>query len=221
MRETLRVLLMAAIGTLSSTGAELYVGANGGWLFHKADELGLQYGRNNQVSSTSLKRASFGPSISVRELPWGLSVEAAAFRRGARRDESYGLANMTRDGFHFPIWEVPLIVSRRLAPADARIRPTIGAGATLRILGRGEVNRLEYSTFPNTPVYRTRFSATPDAPMQTGLSVQGGVDFKLGSRWLLSPGVRYTHWTSQRFNTTTEQVDFVLGLHFRILPWQR
>jgi hypothetical protein len=212
------VVHLALLAAASCAGAELYVGANGGWLFTKADELGLSFGRNGATSSTALKRASFGPSISLRNLPWGLSVEASAFRRGARRDELSGLAEITQDGFHFPVWEVPLIVSRPLVPARFPIRPVLGAGAALRILGNGYVDRLEYSTFPNTPVNRTRFSATPEAPVQKGLAVQGGVDFRLGQRWLLSPGVRYTHWTSKHFNPGTEQLDFVLGLHFRLLP---
>lgn len=216
LRTTLRLALLTA--ALSCPGAELYVGGNGGWLFTKAEELDLNSGRNGNRSSTILKRAAFGPSISVRNLPWGLSVEASALRRGARRDERSGLAEIRQDGFHFPVWEVPLLVSRPLVPASFRIRPVLGAGATLRILGGGEVDRLEYSTFPNTPVNRTRFPSTPDAPLQKGITVQGGVDLKLSKRWLLTPGVRYTHWTSKHFNTGTEQLDFVLGLHFRLLP---
>lgn len=165
-----------------------------------------------------MKRYALGPIVEIG-LPFALRLQAEALFRHARQDLFFGPAPnamLDQEGRRMSIQEVPLLLKRFWSAR--RLRPFAVAGSTLRRIEDFNIDFIRIPTFPGFPATRTRFSVSSGEPIRYGLTAGGGLSWRLGPAFV-EPEVRYTHWTARHWMTTTEQVDFLLGLRFPV--WRR
>ena len=203
----------ATCALLQVNGQWLSVGAKGGLTLTAVEETSYTVGRISQRNEFAMKRYLFGPTIEAK-LPWGFRFEGDALYRRVRSDWFTGPAPsgaIIQYGGRLNVWETPLLLKHHLP--TPRVETFVTAGSSLRWAGDLTVDALEIPTFPGySPTHRIdQYPA--DDHVRIGITVGAGISKRLGILHL-SPEIRYTHWTSQHYLATTEQVDFLLGVTF-------
>jgi len=151
-----------------------------------------------------------GPAIETR-LWKGFHFEAGALFKHLRGDEYNGIATApyTFRNSRYNVWEFPLLLKIRQSVAKRQV--FFSGGTSIRRLGHERVDELWVSTFRDVPSKRNTFTADYRLPVRYGLVVSAGTGWQ--SRYLhLEPEIRYTHWTSNHWLTSTNQVEFLLGI---------
>ncbi len=208
MSHTITLLALACFPAFAEW---LSAGVKGGLPLTQTADAAVVLSRYGGQTSFELKRYTLGPAIEIA-LPIGLSFEADALYKHARQDRFAGPAPravLTQQGTRMDIWEIPLLLKYRWN--RSRAHPFATAGTTLRQVGDLEVDLLTIPTFPNFPVTRERFSMSSGEPVRFGLSLGGGISWKLGL-FRVEPELRYTHWTAKHWMATTEELQFLLGI---------
>lgn len=112
------------------------------------------------------------------------------------------------------LFESPFLPQKAF-PVGA-VRPTVAAGATVRAISDPEYDTVEFIADPGASPNAPR--DLPANPYQLGVVFAGGVQINAPARLQFHPQLRYTRWTVRnQWNTNPNQVDFVLGIYFRIL----
>lgn len=205
--------LWAAVLCTSSAAAQVFsVGVKGGTPFSTSTAAGMVADRNGSgLSTLNVRRYTIGPTFEVA-LPFQLRIEV---------DALYKRLDLTEHRFFNPqfgtitrlaanSWEFPILLKRLWLHGP--MRPFAVAGGAFR-----RINSLAGSTETfaggfNPPYSVSRYQVD-EALTEGGIVVGSGVRL---AAWHLqfSPEIRYTHWTSLRFQPTQNQVAFLLGLTF-------
>jgi hypothetical protein len=190
-------------------------GAKGGLPLTAASDSQLEGNRSFEGTvDFVMPRYAFGPTVEAK-LPFGFRVEVDGLyqhvRTTAASSSAYPFGALTFQSTTASAWEVPMLLKRRFG--HGLFTPYASAGATLRHIGDLSVN--EWIIDPPVPISSPFMHTTvpSNEPIHAGITFAGGVSFKLRSL-RFEPELRYTHWTSDRYLATTEQVDFLVGITF-------
>lgn len=155
----------------------------------------------NGVASTSTNRYIVGPTVELH-LPFGFGVEFDALYRHFDYTDIVGSGvNAITSTGHAGAWEFPLVAKYRF-PSHI-VRPYVEAGVAWDTLS-GVTNTLGITTQNGTVM---------------GAVFGGGIDIH-AIVIHISPGLRYTRWTSQHFNVSgvlnsnQSQAEFLVGITF-------
>jgi len=155
----------------------------------------------NGVTSSTTNRYIVGPMVELR-LPFGLGVEFDALYRHFDYTNvvGSGVNALTSTG-HSGAWEFPLVAKYKFPSHIAR--PYVEAGVAWDTLS-GVTNAVGITNQKGTVM---------------GAVLDGGIDIHLVVLHI-SPGLRYTRWTSQHFNlngvltSNQNQAEFLVGFTF-------
>jgi len=208
-------LLLITSGSLALFGQSLSIGVKGG--ARASDD--FQY-----AATSKSGRYVVGPTLELT-LPLRFSIEFDALYRRQGYSASNGTPLYTaflREADN--VWEFPLLAGYRI-PLPG-IRPFAEVGWAPRIMHGYRDESGSYLTQLN-PATFTYYSGRThvDWPTTHGVVVGGGIQFAAG-RFQFAPEVRYTHWNQQVINgsfpdgpsygSTQNQLDILLGIHYRI-----
>jgi hypothetical protein len=147
------------------------------------------------------KRYIVGPKLEVR-LPWHLSVEVdALYRRVGFLGYINSCCANSVTGERDNSWEFPMIVKCRF-PSGPKLHPFAGVGYAPRIVSGNDISSGSYlSNFDTGAItYYSNVHRSVSYPVTQGLVVSGGVEF--GARHvLISPELRYVHWSQPFLNS--------------------
>jgi hypothetical protein len=155
----------------------------------------------NGVTSSTTNRYIVGPMVELR-LPFGLGVEFDALYRHFDYTNivGSGVNALTSTG-HSGAWEFPLVAKYKF-PSHL-VRPYVEAGVAWDTLS-GVTNAVGITNQNGTVM---------------GAVLGGGIDIHLVVLHI-TPGLRYTRWTSQHFNlngvlsSNQNQAEFLVGFTF-------
>ncbi|HKE22512.1 MAG TPA: outer membrane beta-barrel protein [Bryobacteraceae bacterium] len=155
----------------------------------------------NGVTASTTNRYIVGPMVELR-LPFGLGVEFDALYRHFDYTNvvGSGVNALTSTG-HSGAWEFPLVAKYKFPSHIAR--PYVEAGVAWDTLS-GVTNAVGITNQKGTVI---------------GAVLGGGIDIHLVVLHI-SPGLRYTRWTSQHFNlngvltSNQNQAEFLVGFTF-------
>jgi hypothetical protein len=161
-----------------------------------------------------VKRYAFGPTVEAK-LPFGFRVEVDGLyqhvRTTAASAGAFPTGALTFQATTATAWEIPMLLKRRFG--HRTFAPYAAIGSTLRHIG--DIQETEW-IMPSFPGYSPSFTHAvypSGEPLRAGITAAGGVSIKThGLRF--EPELRYTHWTSDHFLATTEQLDFLVGITF-------
>jgi hypothetical protein len=161
-----------------------------------------------------MKRYAFGPTVEAK-LPLGFRVEVDGLyqhvRTTAASAGAFPTGALTFMATTATAWEIPMLLKRRFG--HRTFAPYAAVGSTLRHIG--DVNETEW-ILPSFPGYSPSFTHAvypSGEPLRAGITAAAGVSIKThGLRF--EPELRYTHWTSDHYLATTEQLDFLVGITF-------
>jgi len=161
-----------------------------------------------------MKRYAFGPTVEAG-LPFGFRLEVDGLyqhvRTTAASAGAFPTGALTFQATSATAWEIPMLLKRRFGRRT--FAPYAAVGSTLRHIGDLSANEWIIPTFPG---YSPSFSNAvypSGEPIRAGITAAGGVSIKTGFL-RFEPELRYTHWTSDHFLATTEQLDFLVGITF-------
>jgi len=164
--------------------------------------------------SFEMKRYAFGPTVEAR-LPFGFRVEVDGLyqhvRTTAASAGAFPTGALTFQATTATAWEIPMLLKRRLS--SHRFAPYAAVGSTLRHIG--DVSESEW-IMPSLPGYSPLFTHAvypSGEPLRAGITAAAGVSIQ-AHRLRLEPELRYTHWTSDHFLATAEQLDLLVGITF-------
>jgi hypothetical protein len=160
-----------------------------------------------------MKRYAFGPTVEVK-LPFGFRFEADALYQHVRTTAisatAFPTGALTFQTTAASPWEIPLLLKHRFG--HGRFTPYASAGSTLRRIGDVTYNQWSMPP-PGYPASFTHVIYPSGEPVRAGITAAGGVSVR--TRFLrFEPELRYTHWTSDHYLPTTEQLDFLVGITF-------
>jgi hypothetical protein len=161
-----------------------------------------------------MKRYAFGPTVEAR-LPFGFRVEVDGLyqhvRTTAASAGAFPTGALTFQSIGGTAWEIPMLLKRRFG--HQTFTPYAAVGSTLRHIGDLSWNEWIMPIFPGYSPSFTHIVYQSGEPLRAGITAAGGVSIKThGLRF--EPELRYTHWTSDHFLATTEQLDFLVGITF-------
>lgn len=161
-----------------------------------------------------MQRYAFGPTVEAK-LPIGFRIEVDGLYQHVRTTAAsagpYPTGSLTFQSTTASAWEIPVLLKRRFG--HRTFAPYAAAGSTLRHIGDLSVNEWITPTFPGYSPTFTHSTYDSGEPIRAGITAAGGVSIR--TRFLrFEPELRYTHWTSDHYLATTEQLDFLLGITF-------
>jgi hypothetical protein len=160
-----------------------------------------------------LNRYTFGPTVEVK-LPWAMRVEVDGLYHHVL-EHAYGgpfpSGSLTYETSRTNIWEIPMLLKRRFG--SRAFSPYGAVGGTLRHVSDIDHRLLAVSTFQDHSSTFLHETLPAYPSLMSGVTAAGGVSIR--TRFVrIEPEIRYTHWTSQHFLETTEQVEFLVGFTF-------
>ena len=209
------IALASLILTFGSANAQRFAfGVAGGIPFSDAN-------RSAQIASRFSGTGLW--SLSTRRYTVGGTFEIAApFRLHLEVDALYKRTDTTQHAFFSPSfgnitriaannWEFPMLLKYRW---DRRFRPFLALGGTFRRLQGfdASIETFAIGLSPPHSVFRNRI----DQPLTQG-GIASGVGFVLMSAphsLKITPQIRYSRWTSERFLATRNQVELLVGIRF-------
>jgi hypothetical protein len=93
------------------------------------------------------------------------------------------------------------------------LKPFILAGGSIRRINSFEGSRESIALIPGVDPSRIFRFQSEEGLLQGGGVVGSGVRFDIGLL-KISPELRYTRWTSERFLPTRNQTEFLIGVMF-------
>ncbi len=207
-----RVLFfICAVLLCGSANAQRFaVGLRGGLPISKRSVTYHTNGRMGADGRFFLSPYTIGPALEVR-LWRGLNVETGALFKHVHTDEynpNISAFYTYRNG-RADIWEFPLLLKVRRSLAGRPVFSSVGS--TLRRAGHERVDGLWVSTFKGSPSKRETYTADDRLSVRYGLTAAGGTSWR--TRYLrFEPELRYTHWTSNHWLATTNQIEILLGI---------
>lgn len=207
-----RFVWVLLLGSTASFGQLVSVGVQGGIPISAVEDTGFSVGRYNSRTTFELKRYTVGPAVEVA-LPLRFRVESGALYKRVRLDRFSGPApaGYIAEGSRANVWEFPLLLKRRFT--SARLAPFVALGSTFRRVGELSVDYLLVPPVPGYLAERQHYTADSDAGLRIGTTAAGGVSRRIGL-FRVEPEIRYTHWTSQHYLPTTEQIEFLMSVAF-------
>lgn len=183
---------------------------------------GVQGGIQTQtpVSQTSIVPFSAGATLGLRIIS-GLSLESGVLytRLGSGNRQASFLypensVTMTFENWHGRAVEIPILAKYRFRGEEARWRPFVTAGPTVRHTSL----KSQYftSVFSGTPVTGTGGDVlkTETSGWNVDPAAGLGVDFRAG-RFHLEPEARYSYWAAgEQGRIRKNQVTLMLGFRF-------
>ena len=176
----------------------------------------------NAVSTGESKRYMVGPSVEGRFFGAKIGLELdAIYRRlgysyagdfGPLPPDYQGPAPITKFYIRSRAnsWEMPLIGKYYFRSREARWRPFLGAGFSVRTQWwntDSTIYRLGAITAENS-------SESHRTGLSIGATAVAGIEIPSYRRMSLQPQVRYTRWSNDSANRPLNQVDIGLGLRF-------
>ena len=160
-----------------------------------------------------MKRYTFGPTVEAK-IPFGFRIEIDGLYQHLRSD-TIGVfttsGTLRYQAGTASAWEIPMLVKRRFG--HRMFSPYAAAGATLRHIDDFSVNEWVTPLVAGFSPFFNHFTEPAYPSLTAGITAGGGVSFK--TRFLrIEPELRYTHWTSNHYLATREQLDFLVGLTF-------
>jgi hypothetical protein len=170
-------------------------------------------------ATTESKRYIVGPMVELG-LPLGLGVEFdALYRREGYRTSFSNFAGSFSDRERANSWEFPILLKYKL-PFPI-VKPYIAGGYAARVIN-GSIDSNGYTIdLSNDQITLVHSHSATNWKTSRGIVVGGGVRFTIGALQV-SPEVRYTYWNNapisfnDRFQSTQNQVDVLLGLGWRL-----
>ena len=189
------------------------VGVKGGVPLTSMSDSAREFGRYGGQTNFQMKRYGVGPTVEIG-LPFRLRLEADALYRHARQDRLSGpapYASLNQEGARIGIWEIPLLLKYQWQGRG--FQPFVVGGSTLRRVGDLDVDLIAIPAVPGYPGTRQHYTISADDSLRYGVTFGGGVSHKVGFM-IVEPELRFTHWTSQHWMATTEQLEFLVGIKF-------
>ena len=204
------ILILAAV---AANAQIISFGVKVGLPMTAVSESGTTDGRIGGSFDFSMRRYTVGPTVEVR-IPFGFRVEVDGLYKRVGLQSFSGPApngEFIQTGERANAWEIPMLLKRRFH--RGRFAPYGSVGAALRTIGDLHYDMLTTPDFPGYAPTRQQFTFPSNEPLAVGIVAAGGVSIKaLPIR--IEPEIRYTHWTSQRFLASTEQVELLVGMMF-------
>ncbi len=150
---------------------------------------------------SSTNRYIVGPTAELH-LPFGFGIEFDALYRHLHYSNVHNLVDvLVNSSTESGSWEFPLLLKYRFKAPLAR--PFIDGGVAWDTLS-GVSQTIEQTVIPTGIVSRSSNSSPAELQNSTvnGVVFGGGVDIHLPLVHI-SPEIRYTHWTSRQFNSTS------------------
>lgn len=175
-------------------------------------------------ASPESKRYILGPAVEVG-LPWDFTLELEAlYHRHGYSATGFQFAQSENDRERANSWEFPVLVNYHLSTRG--IQPFVSAGVAPRSIS-GTIEK----TLTTLNVV-TRQTTTSTTSMETNwaksLGLVGGLGVRCPvGRLLLSPEVRFTHWSNlpvsgailesgAPFQSARNQVDLLVGFRWKL-----
>ncbi|MBI4478985.1 MAG: hypothetical protein HY651_03080 [Acidobacteria bacterium] len=161
-------------------------------------------------SYLNIRRYTIGPTVELA-LPFHVRFQADFPYKRLDRTESrfLGMSFGSIEHVSANNWEFPIML-KYLWQRDTT-KPFVTAGGSIRRINSFEAKLEQFIAFPSPGGVSQ--STIDEGLTQGGWVVGGGVRFDKGPL-KISPEIRYTRWTSERFLPTRNQVEFLLGVMF-------
>lgn len=213
----LAVSVIAGLLAQPALGQSFLLGVKGGTPLSDASATtavgSFRFLPSSGTSVLDVRRYTIGPAVEFA-LPLRLRVQADFLYKRLDRTENLSFVGLRRTIRREKAnsWEFPLALKYVWELGTAK--PFVLAGGSIRWINSFEGSLETFELVPNAlEPYSLREYRIDDALAEGGWVLGSGMRFDVGIL-KISPEIRYTRWTSERFLPTRNQMEFLLGVMF-------